>query len=139
MGPPNAKAPATGHRRRRSGRRAAIDILYQADIRGCSPSEALREWGGEGSEPPEYATEIVMGVESSLADIDMALGESAEDWTVARMAAVDRAILRVACYELRSGLAPAVVIDEAVTAANQLSTEASGRFINGVLGRLARA
>ena len=87
---------------------------------------------------PQYAEAIVTGVEAGLRDIDRDLGESAEDWTVPRMAAVDRAILRVACYEMRSGLPPAVAIDEAVTAANELSTEASGRFINGVLGRVGR-
>jgi transcription antitermination protein NusB len=128
----------TGHRRRRAARRTAIDVLYQADIRGCSPSEALSEWRTAGRAVPDYAEEIVTGVEAKLADIDRDLGASAEDWTVPRMAAVDRAILRVACFEMRSGLPPAVAIDEAVTAANELSTAASGRFINGVLGRVGR-
>jgi N utilization substance protein B len=54
------------------------------------------------------------------------------------MASVDRTILRVACHELRSGVPPAVAINEAVQAANELSTEDSGRFVNGVLGRIAR-
>jgi len=57
---------------------------------------------------------------------------------VPRMAVVDRTILRVACYEMSAGVPPAVAINEAVEAANELSTEDSGRFINGVLGRIAR-
>ena len=55
-----------------------------------------------------------------------------------RLAAVDRAILRIAVVEMRTGIPPAVAINEAVEAARELSTEASGRFVNGVLGRIAR-
>jgi transcription antitermination protein NusB len=80
----------------------------------------------------------VEGVGATRPDIDRILGEHAEGWTVARMAVVDRTILRVACYELRAGLPAAVVINEAVELANELSTEDSGRFVNGVLGRIAR-
>ena len=57
---------------------------------------------------------------------------------VHRMAVLDRALLRLACFEIRSGLAPSIAISEAVELANELSTEDSGRFINGVLGRIAR-
>ena len=135
---PDGTRTAGGHRRRRVARRAAIDILYQADIRSCTPSEALHELVGAGRSAPAYTAQIVAGVEEGLDEIDRALGESAEEWTVPRMAAVDRAILRVACYEISAGIPAAVAIDEAVSAANELSTEASGRFINGVLGRLAR-
>jgi len=132
------RPPERGHRRRRAARRVALDILYQADVTGAAPNEVLRGWEGAGREVPDYARAVVTGVERDLAGIDALLGAHAESWTVARMATVDRTILRVAVYELRSGIPPAVAISEAVDAANNLSTEASGRFVNGVLGRIAR-
>jgi transcription antitermination protein NusB len=140
-GSPGRRVPtrATGHRRRRSARRLAIDILYQADVREQSSSQVLEEWRRAGRKIPEYTGDIVRGVERDLRLIDRELGANSEEWTVQRMAMVDRTILRVACYELRAGLPPAVAINEAVEAANELSTEDSGRFINGVLGRIARS
>jgi transcription antitermination protein NusB len=127
-----------GHRRRRSSRRLAIDILYQADVREQPPEQVLDDWRRAGRKIPEYTEEIVSGVERDLAAIDRELGTNSEEWTVQRMAMVDRTILRVACHELRAGVPAAVAINEAVEAANELSTEDSGRFINGVLGRIAR-
>ena len=73
-----------------------------------------------------------------MPDIDGLLAAHSEGWTVHRMAVVDRTILRVATFELRSGVPTAVAINEAVDAAKRLSTEDSGRFINGLLGRIAR-
>jgi transcription antitermination protein NusB len=68
------------------------------------------------------------------------IGQHAEGWTVPRMASVDRTLLRVACFEIlyREDVPAAVAVDEAVIAAKELSTEASGRFVNGVLGRIVR-
>ena len=128
-----------GHRRRRAARRLAIDILFQADVTEGSPSEVMQEWRLAGRSIPAYAVELVEGVAGSRSEIDADLGTHAEDWTVPRMATVDRTILRVACYEMRAGVPPAVAINEAVDAANELSTDASGRFVNGVLGKIARS
>ena len=131
---------ATGHRSRRRARRVALDILYEADLLGRAPTVVAGEWEAAGKSVPEYAAELVRGVQDNLPAIDDRLGASSEEWTVHRMAAVDRAILRVACYELNEGTVPAAgAINEAVEAANELSTGDSGRFINGVLGRIARA
>jgi N utilization substance protein B len=80
---------------------------------------------------------LVKGTAEGMKEIDRTLGAHLEGWTVPRMAAVDRAILRVACYELGSAVPAAVAISEAVEAANELSTDDSGRFVNGVLGRIA--
>jgi N utilization substance protein B len=102
------------------------------------PSDVLEEWRAAGRHVHPYAAELITGVERSLFEIDKELGRYSEEWTVSRMAAVDRTILRVASFELRSGLAPAVTINEAVRTAKELSTEDSGRFVNGVLGRIAR-
>jgi len=134
---PGPARPA-GHRRRRAARRTAVDILYQADVREQSPTQVLEEWRRAGRKVPDYAEEIVRGVERDLFAIDRELGANSEEWTVQRMAMVDRTILRVASFELRAGLPAAIAINEAVEAANELSTEDSGRFINGVLGRIAR-
>jgi transcription antitermination protein NusB len=73
-----------------------------------------------------------------MAEIDAKIGPSSEGWAVHRMPVIDRTILRVACYEMESGVPAAVAINEAVNAANELSTEDSGRFVNGVLGTIAR-
>jgi N utilization substance protein B len=129
----------SGHRRRRAARRAAIDILYQADVTERPGATVLDEWRAAGRRISPYTDQLVRGVEQALADIDALLGAYAEGWAVYRMAVVDRTILRVACYEMRSGVPAAVAISEAVAAANELSTEDSGRFINGVLGRIARS
>ena len=131
---------ATGHRSRRRARRVALDILYEADLLGRPPTVVAGEWEAAGKSVPDYAAELVRGVEDNLPAIDDRLGASSEEWTVHRMAAVDRAILRVVCYELNEVTVPAAVaINEAVEAANELSSGDSGRFINGVLGRIARA
>lgn len=127
-----------GHRRRRTARRKAIDILYQADVTERSPGMVMADWKRMGRTVPAYTETLVAGVERDLPQIDELLAAHSEGWTVHRMAVVDRTILRVACCELRSGLPAGVAINEAVDAAKQLSTEDSGRFINGVLGRIAR-
>ncbi len=127
-----------GHRRRRRARRAAVDILYQADVTGREPLEVVEEWRSAGRAVPDYAVELVGGVQRDRDRIDEVLGAHSDEWTVHRMAVVDRTILRVACHELAAGVPAAVAINEAVELANELSTEDSGRFINGVLGRIAR-
>jgi N utilization substance protein B len=124
---------------RRQARRAAIQILYQADVTGPEPRAVLLERAT--MEPvAEFAQQLVEGVDEMLPQVDQILEEHAEGWRVSRMPAVDRTILRVAVYELlaRPDVPRAAAINEAVEAANELSTEDSGRFVNGVLGRIAR-
>jgi N utilization substance protein B len=126
---------------RHGERRRALDALYQADVMGVRPLAVLEQWrAATGEEVPAFTEELVRGVDDHREDLDLLLGEAAEDWTIERMAAVDRSILRLAGYELLYGrdTPVAVAIDEAVTAAKELSTEDSGRFVNGVLGKIAR-
>src|SRR5919109_377805 len=127
-----------GHRARRSARRQALDVLYEADLVGRSPRAVLDEWTSAGRAVSDYARQLVTGVEEHLAKLDALVGNSSEGWSVHRMPVVDRTILRVACFELESGVPAAVAISEAVHAANELSTQDSGRFVNGVLGKIAR-
>jgi transcription antitermination protein NusB len=124
---------------RRDARRIAIDILYQADITDADPAVVLAEWIEAGRSVSPFSTEIVEGVEEHLPEIDLLLEEHTEGWTVARMAALDRTILRVAVHELRhrADIPPAVAISEAVEAATALSAESAPRFVNGILGKIA--
>jgi transcription antitermination protein NusB len=126
--------------RRRAARRLAAAILYQADVSGRPASEVLDGRLAVGERIPGFTRELVLGVDEKRDELDWLIGEYAEGWTVSRMAAVDRSLLRLACYELlfRPDIPAAVAIDEAVEAAKELSTEDSGRFVNGVLGRIAR-
>ncbi|HEX6263426.1 MAG TPA: transcription antitermination factor NusB [Actinomycetota bacterium] len=125
---------------RREARRRAALILYQADVTGRAPSEVLEERLELGEALPAFTTELVLGVGERLAELDEVMGRAAEEWTVERMASVDRTLLRLATFEIlhRDDVPAAVAIDEAVGAAKELSTEDSGRFVNGVLGRIAR-
>jgi N utilization substance protein B len=125
---------------RRDARRAAIDILFQADVTDTDPLVALAERPALKGPVVDFTRELVEGTVSRLLEIDRLLETSAEDWHVERMPALDRTILRVATFELigRPDVPLAAAIDEAVEAANQLSTEDSGRFVNGVLGKIAR-
>jgi N utilization substance protein B len=125
---------------RRDARRMAIDLLYQADITGEDPVEALEGWERAGRVVPAFAQELVEGVAAFQPEIDLLLEENAVEWTVARMATVDRTILRIAVYELRHrpDVPPSVAISEAVEAASDLSADESKAFVNGILGKIAR-
>ncbi len=116
---------------RREARRTAIDILYQADITDADPSLVLAEWLDAGRVVSAFTTELVEGVQDHLPEIDLLLEERTEGWTVARMAALDRTILRVAIHELRhrADVPASVAISEAVEAATDLSSEGSPRFV----------
>jgi N utilization substance protein B len=118
----------------------AIDILFQADVTGTDPIAALAEREELRGSVAGFTRELVEGTVARLLEIDRRLEASAQDWHVERMPALDRTILRVATFELigRPDVPPAAAIDEAVEAANQLSTEDSGRFVNGVLGAISR-
>ncbi|HLB62541.1 MAG TPA: transcription antitermination factor NusB [Actinomycetota bacterium] len=125
---------------RREERRAALDVLFEADATGRAPVEVMEEWTGLGQQIPGFAHELVAGVQGHFDELDARIGAAAEGWTVPRMAAVDRAILRLATYEVlhRPDVPVAAAIDEAVELAKELSTEDSSRFVNGVLGKIAR-
>jgi N utilization substance protein B len=125
---------------RREARRQAIDVLYQADMTAKDPRVVLVEWQAAGRDLDPFAEELVEGVAASLEELDRVLAGYAEHWTLDRMASVDRTILRLATYEIlhRPDIPVGAAIDEAIRVANDLSTEDSGRFVNGVLGRVAQ-
>jgi N utilization substance protein B len=124
---------------RRQERRLAIEILFQADVTGNDGRSALAGWVESGRTVPPFTRELVEGVTNHLAELDETIGAHSEGWTIDRMASVDRTVLRAAVYELAFDRAVpvGVAIDEAVRAAKDLSTDDSGRFVNGVLGKIA--
>jgi N utilization substance protein B len=125
---------------RREDRRLAIDILYQADITDAAPADVIDEWLAAGRAVPSFAGGLARDVAERLPDIDLLLETHSEGWAVHRMAALDRTILRVGVYELlwSDEVPTSVAISEAVEAAAELSAEDAKRFVNGVLGRIAR-
>lgn len=126
---------------RSKARKRALDVLYEADLRGVDAMTTLAD-RVKLAEPPvnEYTIELVEGVHAHAERIDAILSDYAEGWTVARMPDVDRAILRLGVYELlwRDDVPDPVAIDEAVELAKALSTDESPRFVNGVLARVLR-
>jgi N utilization substance protein B len=125
---------------RRATRRTALDILYQADVTDTPAEAVLADWRSAGRTVPAFADELITGVTDSLPEIDLLLEEHSEGWTVARMTALDRTIMRLAVYELmhRPDVPPSVAISEAIEAASELSADESRRYVNGILGRIAR-
>jgi N utilization substance protein B len=126
---------------RSKARKRAVDVLYEADQRGIDPVTLISERVGSTDVPPvnDYTIALVEGVTAHRARIDDLISEHAEGWTLQRMPAVDRAVLRIGLYELlwATDVPDAVAIDEAVELAKGLSTDDSPRFVNGVLGRIA--
>ena len=125
---------------RSKARKRALDILFEGDQRRTDPVGILAERVPAANPPvPGYAVELVEGVAAHRPRIDEILASYAEGWTLERMPAVDRAILRLGVYELlwRDDIPDPVAIDEAVELAKSLSTDESPRFVNGVLGRIA--
>jgi N utilization substance protein B len=124
---------------RSKARKRALDILFEADVRREPPLSVL-EARIIRAEPPvsTYAIELVQGVEAHRSELDRLLGDNSHGWTIDRMPAVDRNILRIGGYELLwgTGVPEAVAISEAVQLAGDLSTDASAGFVNGLLARL---
>jgi N utilization substance protein B len=127
---------------RRKSRKRALDVLFEADLRGTDAAVLLAERILEASPPvAAYAQLLVEGVLAHQAEIDGLISEHAREWTLPRLPGVDRALLRIAIYEVlyRPDVPRAVAIDEAVELAKSLSTDESPSFVNGVLGAVARA
>lgn len=120
---------------RSDARERALILLYEAETKGIAPSEVL---AGQISPADELTTELVRGVETNLERLDEAIAAHAKGWTLSRMPAIDRNVLRVGAFELlgRPDVPVAVVLDEAVELAKRFSTDDSGRFVNGVLAAL---
>jgi N utilization substance protein B len=132
---------------RTKARKRALDILFSADVRGEELSTVLAAEAKRAANEPAreaswlYAREIVDGVIDNFDAIDEQITTFAKDWSLARMPAVDRALLRIGAWEIlyNDAVPVAVAIDEAVELAKEFSTDDSGAFVHGVLGRISRA
>ena len=121
---------------RRESRERALALLYEAESKGLRPMADLIDDLPVVPEP--YAAEVVVGVSDHLEELDGLLGRFAVGWTVARMPAIDRNILRIATWELGHTEVPVgACISEAVELAKRYSTDDSHKFVNGLLSRLA--
>ena len=124
---------------RSKARKRALDVLFEAEIRGEPLLELLALRVGEASPPVSaYAAELVRGVSEHKQQIDQLLAAHAQGWTLDRMPAVDRNILRIGAYELlwRDDIPDPVAISEAVQLAGALSTDDSSGFVNGLLAKI---
>ena len=127
---------------RSKARKRAVDVLYEADVRGRGRLELLGERVADGNPPvPDHSVRLVEGVAEHAARIDELIDTHASNWSIDRLPDVDRAILRMAVYELLwvDDVPDAVVIDEAVELAKALSTDESPKYVNGVLGAILAA
>ena len=121
---------------RREARERALSLLYEAEVKELEPAALLAELPVP-AEP--FVADLVGGVGANHERIDGLIGRFAIDWTLERMPAVDRNLLRLAVYELleRPDVPLGAVISEAVELAKRYSTDESGRFVNGVLSSVA--
>jgi N utilization substance protein B len=132
---------------RTKARKRALDILFQSDVRGDEIATILAAEAKRAANEPAreaswlYAREIVDGIIDNREEIDEQITTFAKDWSLARMPAVDRALLRIASWEIlfNDEVPAAVAIDEAVELAKEFSTDESGAFVHGVLARIARS
>jgi N utilization substance protein B len=124
---------------RSKARKRALDVLFEAELRGQPVLDVLAERAADEIPPlPAYAADLVRGVHAHQQRIDELLARYAEGWTLDRMPAVDRNVLRIGAFELlwADDIPDAVAISEAVRLARELSTEGSPAFVNGLLARL---
>ncbi len=121
---------------RREARERALSLCYELEVRDRDVDAMLADLPAT---PDEYTTQLARGVEEHREAIDAMLRKYSEHWALERMPVVDRAVLRIGCYELgwQPELPTGVVISEAVELAKQYSTKDSGRFVNGLLSRIA--
>jgi N utilization substance protein B len=129
---------------RSKARKRAVDALYAGELRDVMATDLLDATKEQVSDRQnqdeifEFATELVNGVIANQLEIDEILSGVAQNWTLDRMPALDKAILRVGIYEIAFGGTPAAVaISEAVDLAQELSTEDSAAFVNGVLATVS--
>jgi N utilization substance protein B len=118
---------------RRQARRTAFILLYQWDLTG-QPLASLFD-----GEVDEFARETAEAVAARAEQLDRRIDEATEEWSVDRLGAPERNILRIGVYELETGrVPPEVAINEAVELAKKYASDDAGRLVNGILGRIAR-
>ncbi|HET9858144.1 MAG TPA: transcription antitermination factor NusB [Nocardioidaceae bacterium] len=126
---------------RTKARKRALDILFECDARDVMPLELLDE-RVVAADPPvnEYTAELVRGVAGNIGRIDELLTTYSQGWTIDRMPAVDRNVLRLGVFEVLyvEDVPDAVAVSEAMSLVRDLSTDESPAFVNGILGNIVR-
>ena len=133
-----------GHRRK--GREMALQALYQMELTGDEPDKALydlrQRYGDAGDiEPLNFCGDLVRTASRQLTQLDNLIQSAAQNWRMARMAVIDRNILRLGVAQLlhcRGQVPPKVAIDESIELAKRFGDDESGRFVNGILDRIYR-
>ncbi len=122
---------------RREARERALSLLYEAEAKGQTPDEVL---DALPLAPEAFAADLVSGVGEHRDEVDGLIRRFAKGWSLERMPAIDRTLLRIATYELghRDDVPTGAVISEAVELAKRYSTDDSGKFVNGLLARIAK-
>jgi N utilization substance protein B len=124
---------------RSKARKRALDVLYASEMRNRSTADALQQQSEEGP-VNDYTVELVQGVTEHRTRLDEVISQYAEGWTLGRMPAVDRNVLRLATFEVLyvDDVPDAVAVSEALNLVRDLSTDESPAFVNGVLGNIVR-
>jgi N utilization substance protein B len=126
---------------RSKARKRALDVLYASEMRGESPTEALDRAIADGEGPTnDYTATLVRGVVERQAEIDELLATYSKSWTLDRMPAVDRNVLRLGVWEMlyAEDVPDTVAVSEAMALVRELSTDESPPFVNGILGAIQR-
>ena len=126
---------------RSKARKRALDLLYASELRRENPVDALDRAVADGEGPTnDYTATLVRGVVENQTAIDQLLAGASEGWSLERMPAVDRNVLRLGVYELLyvDDIPDGVAVTEAMNLVRDLSTDESPAFVNGVLGTILR-
>ena len=127
--------------KRRKSRELVLKVLYQLEITNQDPQQAiarLQEHFSENEEKDDFSERIVLGVLEHCGEIDQLIEECSENWRLDRMTIIDRAILRMATFELLycEEIPPKVALNEAIDLGKRFGSEDSGSFINGILDQI---
>jgi len=122
--------------KRRKAREKALQALFQMDMSGIAPEDALNNVL-ETEKPDEFLQELIYGTSANLKEIDQEISSRLERWSLERLGKVDLNVLRVGTYELKyTDVPPNVAINEAVEVAKTFGDEKSGQFVNGILSKI---
>jgi N utilization substance protein B len=140
---PASPKPHKSHSgKRHQARELALRVLFQLETSDEDPDEVLNYHAAESGATADvtaFAAQLVRGVLANREKLDAVLAEASEHWKVEQMAKVDRTILRIAVYELtiERQVPPKAAINESIELAKTFSGDDAGRFVNGILGRVA--
>jgi transcription antitermination protein NusB len=128
---------------RRKGRELALQVLYQLDMSGESPEQALRTFAASFEHTPgarEFGEELVRGVLGQRERIDASIAAASEHWRLERLSRIDANVIRIAVYEMTTppGLPLEIAINEAIEVARKFGTTDSAAFVNGVLDAVGK-